>query len=213
MKRLFASNWISPVMVKSGKSMSTHLTVVKWLFRVSIRKKTWQHNHTNPKHSATRTTPKVVVLHVYACQAYTHVWKRACVSTAKELCLDLKKGGPHLWDGGEVPEQVGGADGELLAVQGQVLAGLLAQVTEVLRSVEVEQGDAGLRVQLELEGGRTHARTLIYHFVILFLHSTDFKKIYIPLQCDTVEDVSKLGKTTIVISRIYAWRWNTDVNR
>lgn len=58
--------------------------------------------------------------------------------------------GQNLGDGCEVPEHVAGTDGQLLAVQGQVLLGLLGQVGKVLRAFEVEQGDAGLGVQLQL---------------------------------------------------------------
>lgn len=59
--------------------------------------------------------------------------------------------GRYLWDSTEIPEQVHGTDGELFAIHGQVLLGLLLEVCEVLSCVQVQEGDAGLRVELKLE--------------------------------------------------------------
>lgn len=69
----------------------------------------------------------------------------------------------HLGDGCEVPEQVAGTDGELFAVHGQVLLGLLGQVSEVLRGFEVEQGDARLRIQLQLWNKRKKKFSIIWN--------------------------------------------------
>lgn len=49
----------------------------------------------------------------------------------------------HLRDGCKIPEQVGGTYGQLVSVQRQVLLGLLGQLGEVLRGLQVEQSDAG----------------------------------------------------------------------
>lgn len=56
----------------------------------------------------------------------------------------------HLRDGCDVPEQVGGAYRQLVSIHRQVLLGLLGQISEILRGLQVEQSDAGFRVQLQL---------------------------------------------------------------
>lgn len=56
----------------------------------------------------------------------------------------------HLRDGGDVPEEVGGAYRQLVSIHRQVLLGLLGQISEILRGLQVEQCDAGFRVQLQL---------------------------------------------------------------
>lgn len=61
----------------------------------------------------------------------------------------------YLGDGSQVPEKIRSADGQLFPVQGQVLFGLLGQVSKVLRAVQMEQGDTGLRIQLELRERET----------------------------------------------------------
>lgn len=50
----------------------------------------------------------------------------------------------HLADGTQIPEEVGRADGQLLAIQSQVLPGLLSQLTKILRVIQMEKCDAGL---------------------------------------------------------------------
>lgn len=56
----------------------------------------------------------------------------------------------HLRDGCDVPEQVGGVYRQLVSINRQVLLGLLGQISEILRGLQVEQSDAGFRVQLQL---------------------------------------------------------------
>lgn len=56
----------------------------------------------------------------------------------------------HLRDGCDVPEQVGGAYRQIVSIHRQVLFGLLGQISEILRGLQVEQCDAGFRVQLQL---------------------------------------------------------------
>lgn len=56
----------------------------------------------------------------------------------------------YLWDGCNVPEKVGGAYRQLVSIQRQILLGLLGQIGEILRGLQVEQSNAGFGVQLQL---------------------------------------------------------------
>lgn len=75
-------------------------------------------------------------------------------SAARPELRGARHTAPHLADGAEVPQQVCGAERQLLAVDGHVLLRLLAQLPEASGLAEFQEGDAGLGVQLQLPGQR-----------------------------------------------------------
>lgn len=97
----------------------------------------------------------------------------------------------HLRDGCDVPEQVGGAYRQLVSIQRQVLLGLLGQIGEILRGLQVEQSDAGFRVQLQL---------LEENFFHTFIHNKHRRRLHFLAQ--THSGKMKTEVTTLVEAAI-----------